>query len=74
MRNVIVTECLKTRILNETWQCLGLVLCDSTNASMQHRTQEEKIVSGNRYRLDVTKSSYVNGANFVIDGGFTSWR
>lgn len=41
---------------------------------MNRMAAEEEIVAGICYLLDVDRSSYVNGANLVIDGGFTAWR
>jgi len=46
----------------------------STKVPMNRMANEEEIIAGVTYLLDASKSSYVNGANLVIDGGFTSWR
>lgn len=46
----------------------------SNKVPMERMAYEEEIVAGIIYLLDATQSSYVNGANLVIDGGFTSWR
>jgi len=46
----------------------------SKKVPMSRMANQEEIVAGIMYLLDVNQSSYVNGANLVIDGGFTAWR
>tara|TARA_B100000427_G_scaffold320202_1_gene319295 strand:- start:3605 stop:4384 length:780 start_codon:yes stop_codon:yes gene_type:complete len=45
----------------------------SAKVPMNRMANQEEMISGLLYLSDNNKSSYVNGHNLVIDGGFTAW-
>jgi NAD(P)-dependent dehydrogenase (short-subunit alcohol dehydrogenase family) len=46
----------------------------TTKVPMGRMAQVNEISSTICFLLDEKRASYINGANIVVDGGFTSWR
>ena len=46
----------------------------SKKVPMSRMAEQEEIIKSILYLLDSDKASYVNGANLIVDGGFTAWN
>lgn len=46
----------------------------SEKVPMKRMANQEEIIQAILFLLDSDRASYVNGANLVVDGGFTAWR
>ena len=46
----------------------------SNKVPLKRMANVDEIVEAIIFLLDSSKSSYINGTNLLVDGGFTAWR